>query len=183
MADTAQTSTDDRRFTMIAVAGSVVALALVAGLVAVGVMVIGNPEAHATVEVIRDMFVILVAFEVMVIGVAIVVMAVQIARLVNLLQNEIRPILTSTNETVSTVRGTAIFLSQNVTEPVVRAGGTMAGIRSLFQEIGALGDLARPESKTDNRKGSASPQDAGKSNPTGKQPDKQSRKAAQKEGE
>src|SRR5262245_53672340 len=59
---------------------------------------------------IRDVFIIVVAVESAFIGVALVVLVVQLASLINLLQNEVRPILKATNETVNNLRGTAEFL-------------------------------------------------------------------------
>ena len=60
---------------------------------------------------IRDVLIIFVAIETGVIGVALVVLIVQIASLTNLLQNEVKPILLATKETVNTLRGTTEFLS------------------------------------------------------------------------
>ena len=72
---------------------------------------------------VRDIFIIFMAFESLIIGVALVILIVQLALLTNLLQNEIKPIIDSTNETVNTVRGTATFLSDNLAEPVIKLNG------------------------------------------------------------
>jgi len=45
------------------------------------------------------------AFESLIIGVTLVILMIQLATLINLLQNEIKPILNSTNETVNTLKG------------------------------------------------------------------------------
>jgi uncharacterized protein YoxC len=66
------------------------------------------------------------ALESLLIGLTLVILIVQLARLINLLQNEIKPILDSTNETVSTMRGTITFLSDNLAEPVVKLNETFA---------------------------------------------------------
>ena len=76
---------------------------------------------------IRDVFIIVVALESLVIGVALIVLIVQVATLINLLQNEVRPILNATNETVNTLRGTAEFLGESVVEPVIKLNGYLAG--------------------------------------------------------
>jgi hypothetical protein len=86
---------------------------------------------------VRDVFIIFMALESLVIGVALVVLIVQLATLINLLQNEIRPIIASTNETVNTLKGTVAFLSENVTEPVIKLNAYLAGIKQFF-------DLMRP---------------------------------------
>ncbi|NJC95614.1 MAG: hypothetical protein FIB03_04625 [Anaerolineae bacterium] len=58
---------------------------------------------------IRDIFIIVVALESLVIGVALIVLVVQLASLINLLQNEVKPILNATTDTVNTLRGAAEF--------------------------------------------------------------------------
>ena len=85
---------------------------------------------------IRDVFIIVVALESLVIGVALIVLIVQLASLINLLQNEIRPILNATSETVNTLRGTVEFLGENVVEPVVKLNGYLAGLRRMLELLG-----------------------------------------------
>ncbi len=91
----------------------------------------------ATTGRIRDIFIIFMALESLVIGVALIILVIQLATLINLLQNEVKPILNSTNETVSTLRGTVTFLSDNLAEPVIKLNEYLAGIKRLI-------DLARP---------------------------------------
>ena len=64
------------------------------------------------------------------------VLVIQVANLINLLQNEIKPILDSTNETVSTLRGTTEFLSDNVVEPVIKMNEYFAGLQQALKVIG-----------------------------------------------
>jgi len=85
---------------------------------------------------IRDIFLIFMALESLVIGVALVVLIVQIASLINLLNNEIKPILDATNETIATLRGTTQFLSENLVEPVVKLNSYVAGLQKMLEMIG-----------------------------------------------
>ena len=85
---------------------------------------------------IRDVFIIVVAFETLVIGVALVVLLIQMASLINLLQNEVRPILQATNETVRTLRGTAAFLGESVVEPVIKLNGYLASLQRVLELMG-----------------------------------------------
>lgn len=87
-------------------------------------------------ETIRDIFIIFVALESLVIGAALIILIVQIASLINLLQNEVRPILSATNETVNTLRGTTEFLSENMVEPVIKLNSYLAGLQKLFEMVG-----------------------------------------------
>jgi amino acid permease len=72
------------------------------------------------------------ALESLLLGVALVILIIQLAILINLLQNEIKPILNSTNETVNTLRGTATFLSDNLVEPVIKLNEYLAAFKRLF---------------------------------------------------
>jgi len=92
---------------------------------------------------IRDIFIIFLAIESLLIGLTLVVLMIQLAKLLNLLQNEIRPIVESTNETVSNLRGTTTFLSDNLVEPVMKANEYAAGFRQFISVLG----LARKPSK------------------------------------
>jgi hypothetical protein len=85
---------------------------------------------------IRDVFIIVVALESLVIGVALIILIIQLASLINLLQNEVRPILSATNETVNNLRGTAEFLGENVVEPVIKLNGYLAGMNRVIELMG-----------------------------------------------
>jgi hypothetical protein len=82
---------------------------------------------------IRDIFIILMAFMSLMIGLTLVILIVQVAELTNLLKNEIKPILDSTNETVSTLRGTTAFLSENLVGPVIKLNEYLAVFKRLFE--------------------------------------------------
>lgn len=98
-----------------------------------------NPNtSESYVARIRDVFIIIMAFESLLIGAVLVILIFQLARLTNLLQNEIKPILDSTNETVSTLRGTTAFISNNLSEPIIKLNEYMAGLMKLL-EIFRLG--------------------------------------------
>lgn len=85
---------------------------------------------------IRDVFIIVVALESLVIGVALIVLIVQLASLINLIQNEVRPILRATSETVNNLRGTAEFLGENVIEPIIKLNTYLAGLQRVLELMG-----------------------------------------------
>ena len=109
------------------------AIILVAGIVLAVIFLTKSPEKAANV---RDIFIIFLALESLLIGAALVVLIIQLASLINLLQNEVKPILRSTSETVNTLRGTTAFLSENLVEPVIKLNATLAGMRKLFSLFG-----------------------------------------------
>jgi amino acid permease len=121
----------DQKATIIGI--TIGALVILAALIAFAVFLLtGNNDTTAK---IRDVFIIFMALESLVIGLVLIVLVVQLARLTNLLQNEIKPILDSTNETVSTLRGTTKFLSDNLAEPVIKLNEYFAGLQSFLKLV------------------------------------------------
>lgn len=117
--------------TTIAIAAAAI---IVVAALALGIYALLQPGAHT--EQIRDVFIIVVSFETLVIGVALIVLLVQLASLINLLQNEVRPILQATSETVNTLRGTADFLGESVVEPIIKLNTYLASIQRVLELIG-----------------------------------------------
>jgi hypothetical protein len=87
---------------------------------------------------IRDVFIIFMALESIILMVTMIIMIFQMSILINLLQNEVKPILESTNETVSNLRGTTKFLSDNLSEPVIKLNEYLAGFSQLFHLAGGI---------------------------------------------
>jgi hypothetical protein len=115
--------------------GLIIGAVLVIVLVVAGTVLLLRADNDTTARV-RDVFIIFMALESLVIGVALVILIVQLAVLINLLNNEIRPIINSTNETVNTIKGTVTFLSDNLSEPVIKLNETIAAVRKFFEIIG-----------------------------------------------
>lgn len=115
-----------RRIVIIAVASLVVILALII----TAVWFLYQPSTPT--DKIRDIFIIFMALESLLIGAAMVVLIVQIASLINLLNNEIKPVLEATNETIATLRGTTQFLSENLVEPVIKLNTYLASLQKMF---------------------------------------------------
>jgi len=110
---------------------------VVLGLLITGIIFLLRPETSADfVGKLRDVFIIVVGLETLVVGVALVVLLIQLASLINLLQNEVRPILQATNETVNTLRGTTEFLSKNAVEPVMKLNSYLASIQRVLELMG-----------------------------------------------
>lgn len=105
-------------------------------LVLLGLAIFFLLQPATPTDKIRDVFIIVVALETLVIGVALIVLIVQLASLINLLQNEVKPILHATSDTVNTLRGTAEFLGENVVEPVIKLNGYMAGMTRMLELMG-----------------------------------------------
>lgn len=111
----------------------VVAVVILLLLIA-GIVLLLRSDTETTGRV-RDLFIILMALESFVLGAALIVLIIQLATLINLLQNEVKPILHSTNETVNTLKGTVAFLSDNLSEPVIKLNAYMAGFKSFMDVL------------------------------------------------
>jgi uncharacterized membrane protein YidH (DUF202 family) len=115
-------------------AGIIAAIIIIlAGIIVAVIALFQHPAAAAN---LRDIFIIAMAVMSLIIGTALVVLIIQIASLMNLLQNEIKPILKSTSETVNMLRGTTEFLSENLVEPVIKLNSSIAGLRRFFEIFG-----------------------------------------------
>ena len=118
-----------------AIIGISITVVVLIGLFVWGLVSLVLAEPAQTAKV-RDIFIIIMAFESLVIGAALVILIIQIASLINLLQNEIKPIMNATNETVNTLRGTTAFLSENMVEPVVKLNASLAGLQRFIELLG-----------------------------------------------
>jgi hypothetical protein len=112
------------------VLGGLVFLAVI-----VGIIVLLMSAGSDSVGKIRDIFIIFMALESLIIGIVLVILIVQLSILINLLQNEIKPILQATNETVNTLKGTTTFISDNLAEPVIKLNEYLAGLRKLLEVL------------------------------------------------
>lgn len=131
--DTNTTKDTDSRSKRI-VTFTIIGIVLILVLLGLAIFFLLQPATPT--ERIRDVFIIVVALESLVIGAALIILIIQLASLINLLQNEVRPILTATNETVNTLRGTAEFLGENMVEPVIKLNGYLAGMNRVIELMG-----------------------------------------------
>jgi hypothetical protein len=113
-----------------------VTISVIVFLALIALAVFGLTRNASVTENIRDIFIIFLALESLIIGAALVVLIIQLASLINLLQNEIKPILDATNETINTLRGTTEFLSENMVEPVMKLNSYLAGFQRLLEMVG-----------------------------------------------
>lgn len=125
--DNGETAASSKRKKFALIAGGVVfVLVVLTALVIATVVLLKDP---VRTETIRDIVIIFLAAESLVFGLVLVILVVQVARLTALLENELRPILESTNETLGTLRGTAQFVSRNMVSPIIRVNSSVAALR------------------------------------------------------
>ena len=78
---------------------------------------------------LRDISIILLAVESIIIGILLIILAVQIYRLVKFLEHEIKPILESAHKTTRTVEGTASIISETLITPLVKVASFASAVR------------------------------------------------------
>lgn len=126
----------ERKQRNIIIIASIVIFAFLALLIGFAFYLFSSSTPVAQVGRIRDIFLIFMALLSLLIGAALIVLIVQVASLINLLQNEVRPILQATTETVNNLRGTAEFLGENVVQPVIKLNGYLAGLQRVIELMG-----------------------------------------------
>ena len=131
-----ETSAKDQKNKTIFIIIAVVLLLILVGMV-IGIVILSGSD-QIDVEKVRDIFIIILAFESLVIGGTLIILIVQLALLTNMMQNEIKPILASTKETVKTVKGTSRFISDKAISPILSVAGLLAGGRKLFELVGFI---------------------------------------------
>lgn len=126
----------DKRPIIYGVIAAVVIILIFGGL---GAWLFFYPAAAA---VLRDIFIIylgLGVFVVILLLIALVVVTVylvlKINDLIQLLQREIKPLLTSVQDTATTVKGTTTFISDHAVQPVIATASTVSAVKAIFRSL------------------------------------------------
>lgn len=103
------------------------------------------------VQYFRDLFVIVMLIEgILIIG-GLATLIVQVTRLIRVIQQETTPIVKDAQEAVSSARGTVDFVGDNVTRPIVQTGAFMSGAWVFVREWGGLRRAIRRTAKADKQ--------------------------------
>jgi uncharacterized membrane protein len=94
-----------------------------------------------TVAIIRDLFIILLAMQGMLIGLALTLLIIRLAEAIAFLQHELSPLLKTLQDTATTLKGTGDFLNEQLTGPVAES-------RALLGSLGLLWAKMRANPKT-----------------------------------
>lgn len=111
------------------------AIGVVFGIVVVVAILVFLMVDPARTANIRDIIIIMVAFVSVIIGVLLAVLVLQLQMLIGLLRNEIKPLMTTAQQTAQTVRGTTEFVSENLAAPTIKVASFFAGMRGVSQAI------------------------------------------------
>ena len=120
----------------------IIGIIIVVALIVFAVVLLFQSDVQTTSR-IRDIFIIFMALQSLIIGVALIILIIQLATLINVLKNEVKPILDTTNETVKNLRGTTTFLGNTLVEPVMKLNEYMAGFKKFIDLIMPSGKSGR----------------------------------------
>jgi len=127
-----------KRVVIFAAAGLLGAIVLLFILAVVLALTTNLEQSGAVIRLIRDLVIIFLVLEGVLIIFALAILILQVAKLINLLQTEVKPILENTQETVKTAQGTVKFVSENALAPIVRVSSFFAGVSVLLRELFGL---------------------------------------------
>lgn len=119
--------------------GAIFALVIIIIFTVLGTLSFNFPEQTA---ILRDIFIIFMGLGIFVIIlllmaliVILVYLILKVNDLVQLLDREIKPILSKLQQTVNTVSGTATFLSEQAVQPVITTVSTVTAVRTIVRSL------------------------------------------------
>ena len=122
-----------------ALGAAIVVLVLLAGTVVFAVLMFRHPASAAT---LRDIFLIVLGVQSMIIGLLVVALlvtmvyvALKVYDLVNSIQNDLRPILDRADDTVRTVHSRTVFISDAAVKPVVEVMAYVSAVKSIIRSF------------------------------------------------
>jgi hypothetical protein len=116
-----------RRMTLIGIGIAVVAVLILlgfAGMIALGI-----------IAEVRDIVIILLAVEALIIGGVTLFLLYQIIMLLTLIREELIPLIQSAQDTVNSARGTTVYVSRKIVVPSVRAATTVARLQTMARVL------------------------------------------------
>jgi hypothetical protein len=91
--------------------------------------------AAGVIDIVRDVVIILLATESLIIGGVTLFLLYQMIMLVTLLREELIPLLQSAQETVNSARGTTVYVSRKIVVPSAKAATTMARLQAMARVL------------------------------------------------
>jgi hypothetical protein len=116
-----------RRMTLIGIGIAIIVVLILlgfAGMIAAGV-----------IDEVRDIVIILLATESLVIGGVTLFLLYQMIMLLTLLRDELIPLIQSAQETVNSARGTTVYVSRKIVVPSAKAATTMVRLQTMARVL------------------------------------------------
>ena len=116
-----------RRKTYMGIGVAVVLILIIAGFV---LMISGGVTG-----VVRDIIIIFLALESLILVGLMVVLVIQMTMLVRMMRDEVRPLIASAQETVNSARGTTQFVSRKIVTPTASVAANVARVTRMFRVL------------------------------------------------
>ena len=116
-----------RRMVLIGIGIAVIAVLILLGFAAM--------IAAGVIDEVRDILIILLATESLVIGGVTLFLLYQMIMLVTLLREELMPLIQSAQETVNSARGTTVYVSRKIVVPSAKAATTVARLQAMARVL------------------------------------------------
>jgi|GEM_PF-2254108 len=116
-----------RRMTLIGIGITVIAVLILLGfafMIAAGV-----------IDEVRDIVIILLAVESLIIGGVTLFLLYQIIMLLTLIREELIPLIQSAQDTVNSARGTTVYVSRKIIVPSAKAATTVARLQTMARVL------------------------------------------------
>jgi len=116
-----------RRMTLIGIGIAIIAVLILlsfAGMIALGI-----------IAQVRDIVIILLATESLIVGGVTLFLLYQVIMLLTLIREELIPLIQSTQDTVNSARGTTVYVSRKIVVPSVRAATTVARLQTMARVL------------------------------------------------
>ena len=84
---------------------------------------------------VMEVVIILLAVESLIVGGVTLFLLYQVIMLVTLVREEVIPLIESAQETVSSARGTTVYVSRKIVEPSVRVASNMARLQAMARVL------------------------------------------------
>jgi hypothetical protein len=129
---------EEQRKRNLFIAGSIAAIVAIFLLLVLAAFWAVQPQNRDLTRSLRDVSIIFLAFLAVWIGVALVLLLYLVMMLTLLVRDEIKPLLESINATMNTVRGTTVFMSENVVQPTIKVASTLSGVWRTLEVLAGI---------------------------------------------
>jgi hypothetical protein len=91
--------------------------------------------AAGVIDEVRDILIILLAVESLIIGGVTLFLLYQMIMLITLLHEEVIPLIQSAQDTVNSARGTTVYVSRKIIVPSAKAATTVARLQAMARVL------------------------------------------------
>ena len=116
-----------RRMVLIGIGIAVIAVLILLGFAAM--------IAAGVIDEVRDIVIILLAVESLIIGGVTLFLLYQMIMLLTLIREELIPLIQSAQDTVNSARGTTVYVSRKIIVPSAKAATTVARLQTMARVL------------------------------------------------